>query len=99
MPKKMKKLSILFLIFLITFAACEKEDEFVKAVIVDESAILSGCGWLVEINSVLYAPQNLSDAYKVGGMEVEIKYDELVSTISCQLHQDGMHEIFINEIR
>jgi len=98
MPKKMKKLSILFLI-LITFAACEKEDEFVKAVIVDESAILSGCGWLVEINSVLYAPQNLSDAYKVGGMEVEIKYDELVGKINCQLHQDGMHLIFINEIR
>ena len=97
--KKMKKLSLFFLVFYITFSACDKEEEFVKAIIVDESAILAGCGWLVEINSALYAPQNLSDAYKVGGMEVEIKYDELVSQINCQLHQDGMHEIYINEIR
>ena len=98
MPKKMKKLSILFLI-LITFAACEKEDEFVKAVIVDESVILSGCGWLVMINSAFYAPQNLPDAYKVGGMEVEIKYDVLAGKLNCQLHQDGLYEIYIKEIR
>ncbi len=95
----MKKLSILFLIFLITFAACNKEDEFVKATIVDESAILAGCGWLVMINSAFYVPQNLSDAYKVGGMEVEIKYDELDSKMNCQLHQDGIHEIYIKEIK
>jgi hypothetical protein len=95
----MKKLSLMFLVFMFTFSACNKDEEFVKAKIVNESYILSGCGWLVEINSALYAPQNLSDAYKVGGMFVEIKYDKLATKIACQLHQDGIYEIYINEIR
>lgn len=97
--KKMKKFLLLPVVFLFILSACNKKEEFVKAKIVDESAILAGCGWLVEINSELYSPQNLSDAFKVGGLEVEIKYDEPGSKISCQLHQDGIYEIYINEIR
>jgi len=95
----MKRLSLLFLVCLLAISACKKDDKFVNATIRDESGPLAGCGWLVEINSAYYSPKNLPDEFKVGGLEVEIKYDELASKAYCQLHPDGLNEISINEIR
>lgn len=97
--QKMKRLSLLFLIFLLAISACKKDDKFVNATIRDESLPLAGCGWLIEINSEFYSPKNLPDEFKVGDMEVEIKYDELNSKAFCQMHPDGLDEISINEIR
>jgi len=60
----MKRLSLLLLFCLIAISACKKENKFVNATIHDESAILSGCGWIVEINSEFYSLENLKDEFK-----------------------------------
>ncbi len=99
LAQKMERLSLLILLCIFVISACKKEGEFVHATIYDESTMLAGCGWVVEISSEFFLPKNLPDEFKVGGLEVEIKYDELTSQGLCQLHQDGIYEISIIEIR
>jgi hypothetical protein len=95
----MKRFTPLILICFLAFSACKKDNQFVNATIHDESTILSGCGWIIEISSEIYSPKNLPDEFKVDGKEVEIKYDKLTSKISCQIHMDGIYEISIKNIR
>jgi hypothetical protein len=95
----MKRFTLLILICFLAFSACKKDNQFVNATIHDETAILSGCEWVIEISSVIYSPKNLPDEFKVDGKEVEIKYDKLTSKKFCQIHPDGIYEISIKDIR
>ena len=96
----MKRLSLLILICIFIISACEKEGEFVNAVILDGGdPALDGCGWLIEISSVSYKPQNLPDIFKVDSMEVEIKYNKLNTKADCGFAQDVFDEISLDEIK
>ncbi len=57
--------------------ACDKEDElgWVDAIVVDTGGQhVDGCGILIKIDGVLYAPTSLQDRYAKDKQELKIKY-------------------------
>jgi len=95
----MKRFTLLILICVLTLSACKKEDKLVYAIIRDGGdPAADGCGWLIEMSYETFKPKNLSDEFKVNGMEVEIKYDKLDGMADCGLSQDAFHEISLKEI-
>ena len=58
---------------------------------------LDGCGWVVDVSSVVYKPQNLLPEYKIDSMEVRIKY-KVLDSVNCGLVKNAHSAIFIEEI-
>ena len=95
----MKRYTLLILFGFLAFSACEKENKLVYAIIRDGGdPAVDGCGWLIEMSYETFKPKNLTDEFKVNGMEVEIKYDKLDGMADCGLSQDAFHEISLKEI-
>jgi len=44
---------------------------------------VDGCGWLIQIDSANYHPVNLDDAFRINGLGVRIKYDEVTDVYRC----------------
>jgi hypothetical protein len=95
----MKSFTLLILICFLAFSACKKDNKLIYAIIRDGGdPAVDGCGWLIEMSNETFKPKNLSDEFKVNGMEVEIKYDKLDDMANCGLSQDAFHEISLREI-
>lgn len=96
----MRSLAVVILLGFLAISACNKEDEFVDARIIDGGDIaVDGCGWLIEISSETFKPVDLPEEFKVDGKLVEIKYDELDSMADCGFAQDVYREISITVIQ
>ena len=58
---------------------------------------LDGCGWVVEVASIIYKPQNLLPEYKIDSLEVKMKY-KVLDSVNCGLVKNAHNAIFIEEI-
>jgi hypothetical protein len=58
---------------------------------------LDGCGWVVDVSSIIYKPQNLLPKYRIDSLEVRIKY-EVLDSVNCGLVKNAHSTIFIEEI-
>ena len=85
----------LLLLLMLSQSSCKKEDdeamcgptfqEF-SAVIKDHGPIAAdGCGWLVEIDGVLYHPTNLASNFQQDNLGVVIQFQELEEPFRCGL--------------
>jgi len=59
---------------------------------------LDGCGWVIDVSSTIYKPQNLPLAYKIDSLAVQIRFKALDS-VNCGMIQNAFREISISEIR
>jgi hypothetical protein len=96
----MKRISLLFLVFFLSMAACKKESKLLIASVRDGGdPAVDGCGWLMDISSETYKPENLPEEFKVDGMDVQIKYEKLDSMADCGFSQDVYDVIHLDEIK
>ncbi len=58
---------------------------------------LDGCGWVVDVSSIIYKPQNLFPEYRIDSMKVRIKY-KVLDSVNCGLVKNAHSAIFIEEI-
>ena len=100
----MKQLVILIAIFISASTySCQKEEKletkFANGIVKDygEPAV-DGCGWLIEISSKLYKPQNLTEDFQVDNLGIELKYTLLNTKATCGLSSMLFDEINIVEI-
>ena len=56
-----------------------------------------GCGWVVDVSSIIYKPQNLLPEYRIDSLEVRIKY-KVLDSVNCGLIKNAHSAIFIEEI-
>ena len=100
----MKRIIFFALITIITISSCTEEvsceeDCFENAIIRDfGNLVVDGCGWVVDISSKIYKPENLPSEFEIDELEVKIKYDTLSSKANCGFVVDFLDEIYINEI-
>lgn len=96
----MKRLFFLILIMVLAISACKKEDTFEAAVIKDfGDPAVDGCGWVVEVATIIYKPQNLPSEFEIDNLDVNIIYDKLTNKADCGLAQNLYQEIYIKEIQ
>ena len=107
MRRAFRQLMYLTLMTVLAISSCKPEE----GVIIDnpfescEDAIirdygepaLDGCGWVVDVSTIIYKPVNLLEEFEIDGLEVLIKYDILDST-NCGMVQFAFNAISINEI-
>jgi hypothetical protein len=73
----MKNIKILVIIslFFIALTACDKDDnnEKIEIGIVKDfgDPSVDGCGWIIEISSKSYKPQNLAEEFEINNLKVE----------------------------
>ena len=58
---------------------------------------LDGCGWVVDVSSTIYMPENLLPEFYVDSLKVRIKY-KVLERVNCGLVKDAHLSIFIEEI-
>ncbi len=58
---------------------------------------LDGCGWVVDVSSIIYKPQNLLPEYRIDSLEVRIKY-KVLDSVNCGLVKNAHSAIFLEEI-
>lgn len=77
------KTILLFLLALVTINACTKEqcddkqtDKLTANATVINTGVpaLDGCGWLIRIGTTNYAPDNLTENFKIDNNQVKIIY-------------------------
>lgn len=103
----MRFLIFLSFITILVISSCSKEEGIVNGSLCDncEDAVirdfgdpaLDGCGWVVDVSTIIYKPQNLLPEFEIDGLEVQIRYDILDST-NCGFNQFAFNAIFITEI-
>ncbi len=95
----MKRIIPFALLMIMTLSSCNKEDNFESAVVRDfGDPAVDGCGWVVDISSIIYKPKNLPTEFEVDNLEVKMKYDKLDSKTNCGFALDVYDEIHIKEI-
>ena len=59
----------------------------------------NGCGWLIKIDSLLYAPTTLDSEFKKDSLKVILDYDILSTTWNCGWRKPGYIQINIERIK
>ena len=106
----MKPMNYLFFTLfaaLLVFSACKSnggavsdtacnscEDAFIRFY---GDPALDGCGWVVDVSSTIYMPNNLPTEFYVDSLKVRIKYKEL-DRVNCGLLKDAHPGMSIEEI-
>ena len=100
----MKRIVFLALIAIMAISSCAKEgiieeERFGNAIIRDFGDIaVDGCGWVVDVSSEIYKPQNLPAEFEIDSLEVQIEFDTLASKARCGFVMEAFFEIHIIEI-
>ena len=106
----MKLIKYLFLntiAVLLIFTACKSNGEAVSVTACNscEDAFiryygdpaLDGCGWVVDVSSTIYMPNNLAPEFQVDSLKVRIKY-KVLERVNCGLVKDAHPGMSIEEI-
>lgn len=83
-------------------SGCEKEEQWVDAIVLDfGSPSVDGCGFVLEIEGKIYFPVNLEEKYQVDKKEVRLQYRVLGDMQTCGFPHSGVEyqKISIREIR
>jgi hypothetical protein len=104
----MKNLFFITITTLLIFSACKSKKGAVSDTACNscEDAIirnygdpaLDGCGWVVDVSSIIYMPKNLLPEFYVDSLNVRIKYN-VVERVNCGMVKDAHQAIFIEEIQ
>ena len=96
------KILVIILLFFIALTACDKDDhneKFEIGIIKDlGDPSVDGCGWIIEISSKSYKPQNLAEEFKIDNLKVELKCNKLESKATCGF-SEPIDEIYIEDIK
>jgi hypothetical protein len=69
---------------LATLQACNIGYDKTSATIYDYgNPEVDGCGWVIQVGDEIYAPEELDEAFKIDGLEVEITYKKLKENAPC----------------
>lgn len=82
--------------------ACQKEELWVDAVILDfGSSAVDGCGFVIQIEDQIYYPVNLEEKYHIDGKNVKVQYNTLEEMHTCGFPHSGVifQKINIRKIR
>lgn len=97
------KISIVFLLFSLMGAGCEKSNE--TNILTGNGLILyygdpavDGCGWVIEVKDTTYYPTNLDPKFQKDNLEVTVNYRILSSTWNCGWRDPGYQEIELSKI-
>ncbi len=103
----MKKIKLtIFLVLSLVFLAisCEKKDELNQyhtngLVLYYGDPAVDGCGWMIKIDTVVYAPINLDANFQKDSLKVVVDYQTLKSTWNCGWRSFGYQQIKIGYIK
>lgn len=103
----MKKIKLtIFLVLSLGFLAisCEKKDELNQQhtnglVLYYGDPAVDGCGWMIKIDTVVYAPVNLDANFQKDSLKVVVDYQTLKSTWNCGWRSSGYQQIKIGNIK
>ncbi|NQV52109.1 MAG: hypothetical protein HQ500_02950 [Flavobacteriales bacterium] len=96
-PTALPKLFLLLAMSL-ALTACEKFDIESGTIYDFGDPAVDGCGWVIEINQIIYKPTDLPMAYQVDELEVEIKYAVLKEWASCGRVADAFSQVELRKI-
>jgi hypothetical protein len=92
------KLIPILVIFASLFSCDQRK--FTEATVKDFGpAAADGCGWVVEIDRIIYKPIDLPAKYQVDELKIEVKYDVLVTMAGCGWVPNAYEEIDLIKIR
>ncbi len=76
---------MIFLFMIMGVGGCEEKNNIFEntAIITYSEPAADGCSWKININQKEYHPVNLSDEYKINGLNVNVKYNLLSSVWEC----------------
>lgn len=75
---------------LLLLGACQKEELWVDAVILDfGSPAVDGCGFVIQIENQIYYPVNLEEKYQIDGKNVKVQYNTLEEMHTCGFSHSG----------
>ncbi|MBT8276786.1 MAG: hypothetical protein KJO39_11620 [Bacteroidia bacterium] len=104
----MKRLSITVISAFLLFLSCKSKDGLLMesecgkcedAVIRNYGdPALDGCGWVVDVSSTIYKPENLPEQYKIDSLDVMIGY-KVLDSVNCGLIRNAHPGISITEIK
>ena len=60
---------------------------------------VDGCGWVIEVDKVVYSPVNLDKTFKQDSLKVKIDYQVLNTYFSCGWRTPGYRQIKITSIK
>jgi hypothetical protein len=80
------KISAFVLLFALMGAGCEKEMDIQKAqgLILDSGdPSVDGCGWVIQINAIIYSPLKLDTEFQKDSLKINIEYRVLTTKTTC----------------
>jgi hypothetical protein len=105
--KRIKYLLLTAITTLLIFSACKSNGGAVSDTACNscEDAMirfygdpaLDGCGWVVDVSSTIYMPNNLAPEFHTDSLKVRIKY-KVLERVNCGLVKDAHLAISIEEI-
>lgn len=97
-PSHCSRFAPFLLVMWLSLFSCDKADKG-RGIIYDygEPAV-DGCGWVIEINQLVYKPLELPNAYQVDGLEVEITYKILSTKSNCGFVVDAFNDVDLKSI-
>lgn len=104
--KKLKLLTTLLLLLplcvVLLGAGCDDELDTIKnthgLVKYFGDPSVDGCGWMIEIDTVIFSPINLDVDYQKHSLKIVLDYKILTSTWNCGWRTPGYQQIEISRI-
>jgi hypothetical protein len=85
------------------WGGCQAEEsntKYVKGLVMYYgSPSVDGCGWMIEIDTIVYSPINLESTFQKDSLEIILDYDTLTSRWNCGWIKPGYQEIELKEIK
>ena len=106
MKKQIRNKCALFLMFTVGFIAvsCDKKSDpnllSAKGLVLNYGdPEVDGCGWVIKVDTVVYSPVNLDQAFKQNSLKVKVEYQVLNTYFSCGWRTPGYKQIKIISIK
>jgi hypothetical protein len=98
------KISFIFLFLSSMGAGCEKKEEQ-DNIQIKQGLVLNygdpsvdGCGWVIQINEIIYSPLKLDAEFQKDSLKINIEYRVLNATATCGWYNPGYSKIEIIKI-
>ncbi|MEQ9186583.1 MAG: hypothetical protein RLP15_02545 [Cryomorphaceae bacterium] len=78
--------------------SCDKADKGLGVIYDYGEPAVDGCGWVIEINQVVYKPLELPSTFQEDELEVEITYEILSTKSDCGFVVDAFNDVDLQSI-
>lgn len=102
--KKVRCVFLLFFVFGIVSVSCDKKSEsdfqLMNGLVHNYGdPAVDGCGWMIEVDKVLFSPINLDANFQKDSLKVILDYEVLKSKWACGWRSQGYPQIKIINIK